>query len=156
MGLDMYLEASRTAYDSDIFGAERQSMYKDLVAAAKAEKFVSGSFAPSVTVKVTVGYWRKANAIHNWFVQNLANGVDECQEIYVEREQLKELRDTANEVLTHIHTAPQLLPTASGFFFGGTEYDEWYVEGLKETVEILDRVLKDVPKDWEFYYRASW
>lgn len=156
MGLDMYLEASYQTYDSDIFGAERQQMFRGLIEAANAKDFVSGSFAPSATVKVTVGYWRKANAIHNWFVQNLANGVDECQDIYVERDQLEELRDIANEVLTHISDAPQLLPTASGFFFGGTEYDEWYVEGLKETVEILDRVLKDVPEDWEFYYRASW
>ena len=25
-----------------------------------------------------VGYWRKANAIHGWFVRNVQNGKDDC------------------------------------------------------------------------------
>jgi len=25
-----------------------------------------------------VGYWRKANQIHNWFVENVQNGEDDC------------------------------------------------------------------------------
>lgn len=26
-----------------------------------------------------IGYWRKANQIHNWFVQNIQNGKDDCE-----------------------------------------------------------------------------
>ena len=29
--------------------------------------------------EVCVAYWRKANAIHSWFVENCQDGVDECQ-----------------------------------------------------------------------------
>ena len=156
MGLDMYLEAHRTAFDSDIFGEERKQVFDAVVDAVNARPFLSNGFAPSVTVNVEVGYWRKANAIHNWFIQNCADGMDDCRPVYVEREQLEELRDLCNEALTHIHNAPALLPTTSGFFFGSTEYDEWYVEDLKGTVELLDRVLTNVPEGWDFYYRASW
>jgi hypothetical protein len=38
-----------------------------------------------------VAYWRKANAIHKWFVDTVQEGKDECQESYVEREQLEAL-----------------------------------------------------------------
>ena len=38
-------------------------------------------------------YWRKANAIHRWFVEELDEGVDNCASISVSVEQLEELRD---------------------------------------------------------------
>ena len=31
-----------------------------------------------VFVRYEVLMWRKANAIHNWFVQNVQKGVDDC------------------------------------------------------------------------------
>jgi hypothetical protein len=52
--------------------------------------------------------------------------------------------------------AEQLLPAQSGFFFGGTEYDEWYFEQLKSTVEQLDKALAIPGDDVEFIYQASW
>ena len=36
-------------------------------------------------VSIQVGYWRKVNAIHNWFIENLTDGEDNCQPIYVPR-----------------------------------------------------------------------
>lgn len=131
-----------------------------------------------------VGYWRKANQIHQWIVDNCANGVDECQDIYVDDEHLQELLDTVNKVLEASKlvkgkikngqrstpngwedimedgeyvedpsVAQELLPTSSGFFFGGTEYDQYYIADLKETKEILEKALKE---GGDFYYRASW
>ena len=47
-----------------------------------------------------VGYWRKANAIHGWFVRELANGVDECQVIEVPRARLEELRGLCLKTLS--------------------------------------------------------
>ena len=37
-----------------------------------------------------VGYWRKANQIHKWFVDNVQDGVDDCGEYKVTKEQLIE------------------------------------------------------------------
>lgn len=118
-------------------------------------------------IQETVGYWRKANQIHQWFVDNCQNGVDECQEAYVDIEAMKELlqlcivvRDSENLE----ETAHELLPTQSGFFFGGTEYGEYYKEDIINTIEILERELKLVEelktsKDLyppEYYYQSSW
>jgi len=46
-----------------------------------------------------IGYWRKANAIHGWFVRNCADGVDECQPIAVSRDDLTALRQDVLEAL---------------------------------------------------------
>ena len=102
-----------------------------------------------------VGYWRKANQIHNWFVENVQNGIDECQESYVSREQLQSLLDICRIVKIDKDKAPQLLSTQSGFFFGGTEYDEWYYQDIDNTIEILEEALSDENAD-DFAYRASW
>lgn len=46
-----------------------------------------------------IGYWRKANAIHGWFVRNCADGVDERQPIKVSREDITALRQDVLEAL---------------------------------------------------------
>lgn len=55
--------------------------------------------------------------------------------------------------------AEELLPTASGFFFGGTDYDEYYIEDLKHTKQVLEEELKATEGDksyLEYEYYASW
>ena len=94
-----------------------------------------------------VMYWRKANQIREWFATHLEGGVENCKFSYVTKENLKELVDTCKTVLDNHDSAPELLPTSNGFFFGSTAYDEWYFEDLKETAEGLERVIRET--DWE-------
>ena len=108
-----------------------------------------------IYITIEVGYWRKANAIHRWFVENVQNGKDDCGTYWVDREKLKELKALCEKVLKNPEEAPNILPTQSGFFFGSTEYDEWYFEDIKRTIEIIDRALS-MDKGWEFYYESSW
>ena len=108
------------------------------------------------SVSIQVGYWRKVNAVHNWFIQELANGVDECQPIYVPRSSLIDLKNACEIVLRDHSQADAILPTGSGFFFGSTEYDEWYFYGLEKTVKIVTKLIEDVPEGWAFEYQASW
>lgn len=106
-----------------------------------------------------VGYWRKSNHIHQWFVDNCQNGEDDCRESYVPHDKLKELLNTCKEVLT-AHNAEKsafLLPTQSGFFFGSTDYDQYYYEDTAETVRMLTDILTEDPGgDGEYYYQSSW
>jgi hypothetical protein len=101
-----------------------------------------------------VGYWRKQNQIHQWFVENVQNGVDNCGEYCVSKGQLEDLLEICKKILNDNSLAEELLPTASGFFFGGTEYDEWYFDGIQNTIEILEGVLSDTTAD--YYYSSSW
>jgi len=61
------------------------------------------------------------------------------------------------EVLEDTSVAQDLLPTQSGFFFGGTLYDKWYVESLKQTVSMIDEILENVDFDeYGIEYSAWW
>ena len=153
MGLDMYLNAKKHVSNYSWTQPENKKAHAALIKAAGLKK---GDLAEgSAEVSFSVGYWRKANQIHNWFVQNCQDGEDDCGEHSVSRESLSILRQLCTEALETGTTS--LLPTQGGFFFGSTNYDEYYKNDLKSTIKQLDNVL-DNPKfeDWGFYYRSSW
>jgi len=115
-----------------------------------------------------VAYWRKANAIHMWFVNNCQNGKDECQEAYVDPAKLEKLLETCKEVVAgstlvdgvikNTEVAESKLPVEKGFFFGNTDYNKWYLDDIIDTIKILEKELSvdhgiNSP---EYYYRSSW
>lgn len=134
-------------------------------------------------------YWRKANAIHKWFVDNVQKGNDDCGYYKVTKKQITKLKDVCQEVLDKVITvegkvengktynaetgwvtnyedgliitnpdvAEELLPTTSGFFFGSTNYDSWYLEDLKHTVTKIEGLLEtfDFENDY-LVYTSSW
>lgn len=156
MGLDMYLSGKR--YMSTVFkkeDGEKQEAIQKLFPELAGMQGRWGDASPVKEVAIDVGYWRKANAIHEWFVKNVQGGEDECRPHYVSREQLTELKQICEEVLEDRALAAKLLPTASGFFFGSTDYDQYYFEDLEHTVKVIDGALA-LPNDWELEYRSSW
>ncbi len=53
--------------------------------------------------------------------------------------------------------AKLLLPPQGGFFFGGTDIDEWYYNGMTETYQQLDRVLESTDFETQVvFYQSSW
>jgi hypothetical protein len=53
--------------------------------------------------------------------------------------------------------AKELLPSTDGFFFGGTDYDEYYVADVKSTIDIIKKVLEETDFDTQMiYYISSW
>lgn len=134
-----------------------------------------------------VMYWRKANAIHKWFVDKVQGGEDDCKEYPVSSAQLIELRDTCKRVLDGSKLVPgqvvagwtyrggqkitnledgqvvedasvakELLPTQDGFFFGCTDYNEWYLDDVKKTYEGLAALNLEEPYEGEYTYQSSW
>lgn len=183
MGLDMYLYKKTYVKNWDHYAPEERHEIT-----VKLGGQVHPHIKPERIREITeqVAYWRKANAIHKWFVDNVQGGKDECQESYVAREQLAELVERCKEVLNSIETiegqchvgtmwtpdegrqelfepgqviaqaelANKLLPTQDGFFFGSTDYDQYYLGDLQDTVAQLEPLLTEEGGD--FYYQASW
>ena len=135
-----------------------------------------------------IGYWRKANQIHKWFEDHVAEGdLENCVSYPVSREQLCELLTVCQTVLnrsqiedgmvqngqklvdgewvpcmeegkimTNSEVAEELLPTERGFFFGSTDYDQWYIEDLKNTIKIINRALEEIDFDAEEVSYCAW
>lgn len=151
MGLDMYLTAKRYVSDYNPEDA-------DLRAGIMALDFGMSDMEVK-EVSFEAMYWRKANGIHRWFVQNVQEGVDDCGEYYVTTEDLETLLGLCKQVLEDNSKAHELLPPQSGFFFGGTDVDDWYLEQLAATAARLETLLNmDAVKnhDVNLYYQSSW
>ena len=150
MGLDMYLDKRTYVKQWDHQSAEE----KHEVAVTKGGQPTNIDPKKIKYIIEEAGYWRKANQIHHWFVENVQNGVDNCGEYYVGSEKLTELLELCKKVEADHSLADELLPSASGFFFGGTDYDEWYYNDITNTIAILEEALEDEHGD--FYYSSSW
>lgn len=179
MGLDMYL--TRQTYVRNWEHTKPEDRVEITInKGGKPHPMINPSKVTHITEDV--GYWRKANHIHKWFVDNVQEGIDECQESYVSFEQLQELKELCKTVLGVLETTEKtekevvvgwrgggeelketievydatlveaFLPPETGFFFGSTEIDEWYKRSLEETIEIID----SLDPDGSYYYQASW
>ena len=154
MGLDQYLHARRFIWGG-ISGNDRDKKISDTIREIVPE---IGSMTPSY-ITVEAIYWRKANAIHKWMVDNVQGGKDDCGDYYVDADQLHELATLCERVLTDPEKlGPELLPSGGGFFFGSTDYNEWYVKGLEHTATSIREILANeaLMKDWSFEYHSSW
>ena len=188
MGLDQYL--TRKVY----YGGKYRG--KDGFKGKHTLK-ISGDFAKEHKIDITrisyieedTAYWRKANAIHKWFVDNVQEGKDDCKSYDVSTEQLEELLELCNKVIkasklvegkinngysfdkdgnkkhnkidgkfmSDYSVAEEMLPVAEGFFFGSTDYDEYYYDDIKYTQKIIKEILaKKYDHNSEFYYQSSW
>jgi len=149
MGLDMYL------YKEIYVGANYEhNEVKGKIELSNRNGPIPIKLERVSSIREQVGYWRKANAIHKWFVDNVQGGVDMCQESSVSRDQLQELLDLVNYTIENFKEAPDKLPSQDGFFFGSTSYGDSYSDDLILTKEILERVMSE-PGDY-FVYHSSW
>ena len=148
MGLDMYIEG-RIYFWTD----EDEENKKTISSLFKGLKDFE-----TKEVIFRLGYWRKANAIHKWFVDNIQDENDDCEDYYVELNKLIKLKSLCQKVIENKDLAEELLPTQSGFFFGGTEYDEYYFDDLKNTIDIINKIIKltEENNNVDLYYRSSW
>jgi hypothetical protein len=148
MGLDMYLTAKRYVSDYNdkdkVLSTELMRHFPELTETQTIQE-----------VAVRVGYWRKANAIHKWFVTNVQEGEDDCGSYTVSRPKLVELKERCERVAGWRELAAEQLPTAGGFFFGGTGYDEYYFQDIENTIKIIDACLQ-LPDTWDVEYHSSW
>ena len=145
MGLDMYLTLN---------AGVRHPEQQELVQGAMGNFYASLKRIKKISFEAA--YWRKANQIHKWFVDNVQDGVDDCNRYYVSHEQLETLLALCREVQGDSSKAYQLLPPASGFFFGTQEIDDGYWYDIQITIDQLTNALSAAGEYDYFEYQASW
>lgn len=103
-----------------------------------------------------VAYWRKFNALHNWFVKNVQDGVDECQTSRrLTKEDIEQIIYILKAVKQAPLTAQVLLPPTQGLFFGSTQIDKYFLEDVESAIPKFERILEDVDRE-KYYYHSSW
>lgn len=182
MGLDMYLH--RRTYISQSEYTAPADRYEITVNKGGKPTAIQPKRICYITEEIA--YWRKANAIHKWFVDNVQDGVDDCRQAFVMREQLESLVTTCKELLNTLELvddevvigqqlsadgwnnitqpgqvvaqdkiAKSILPTQSGFFFGSMNYDQFYLDDIRRTIEMIEPVLTE-DCNGSFFYQSSW
>lgn len=140
-----------------------------------------------------VVYWRKANQIHKWFVDNVQGSKDDCGRYRLTEKNLRDLLNICQKILDTVvmkkgkinngysykknifgkmvkkydkvpgryiknpRICKKLLPACKGFFFGNTNYDEYYYDQILYTRDKLEEILDTYDLDIEeLYYESSW
>ena len=183
MGLDMYL--SKKTYVKQWEHQTPENRYS--VSVKKGGKTCKEIKSRRIShIEEEIAYWRKANQIHGWFVNNTAEITPDIR-YNVTREDLENLLDTCKKVLKLLNKSKkstkqvksgwdsdgviyddvevydnvdeimELLPPTQGFFFGSDDIDEWYKENIISTIKVLEDELKDENNLYSDYeYYASW
>lgn len=157
MGLDMFLNARRSIdrYSNSVPNELINCLKKTYPGIVNLDG--DSDDHPFRAVSAEIAYWRKANAIHAWFVENVQDGKDDCGSYYVSFDKLEQLADVCGRVLADRSLAADLLPSQSGFFFGTTEYDEWYFDSLIYTVTRIKAIIENLRDEhWHIEYHSSW
>ena len=98
-----------------------------------------------------VAYFRKVNFLIPFF------GYEEnCSNIEIDKYQVEYLIETCNEVLANHDKASFLLPTQAGFFFGNTDYDDWYFDNVQNVKEKFEEILADFDRDEDILIMHCW
>lgn len=183
MGLDMYL--SKKTY---VKNWSHQTPEETHSVEVKKGGVLHTGIKPERVSYITeeISYWRKANQIHGWFVNNTEER-DDNRLYSVSREHLEELLTDCKKVLEILNASTKsikqvevgwkdgkpyteevevydnvdevmdILPPTEGFFFGSDIIDGWYKENIENTIEILTTELGDNIEVYSDYeYYASW
>jgi len=205
MGLDMSIRLNRRVKRGNkvIKGCEVTRYYykdgeevefdipKDGVFENNTKYMREADFAEDV---YELAYWRKANAIHKWFVDNVQHGVDNCEKYRLTKSNIEDLLALVTNLLDNIELkdgtirngyrikkflwfyykkyikvkgkkltrksvryCKEKLPTQKGFYFGFTDYDEYYYRMLVYTKDKLNYILKNFNFEKDtIYYSSSW
>lgn len=212
MGLDMYLnkyprykdataddfnmienylewkESNKNCTFEEWCGGDESKVRTDLIDFYKQKKYTRHFDWDYDTIFTEIAYWRKANEIHNYFVEYVQHGVDDCGTYDVSKKQLEDLLYKCKEVeriavlekskvvngytfengkeipmyedgevIANAEDVAAILPTQGGFFFGSTDYDKYYMEDIKYTIDILEKILEETDFDTEAVcYHSSW
>jgi hypothetical protein len=150
MGLDMYLTA-------EVYLSEYEDYHNGLMNAIKQNAIKGLNDYMPEKISYQLAYWRKANAIHGWFVKNVQQGVDDCGKYYVDIDTLEKLRDDCGAALKDKDKGRELLPATKGFFFGEYDYNERYDYAMADTLRQINKILENPnSRKWYITYQSSW
>lgn len=150
MGLDMYLEAKLhlPPYNTEL-APVRHAIGQAIGYTPPTEKPDNDATLMEITgVTVRVGYWRKFDPLHQWFVNNVQEGHDDCRPAYIPPDVLAALEDQLDQVSDDPESASEHFVIEGDEPMSESEIDY--------TLKIVVQAKKLQERGWDIYYRASW
>ena len=98
-----------------------------------------------------VAYFRKVNFLLPFFEY-----CEDCSRLEIDDYKIDELLFKCKQVLEDHSLAETLLPTQGGFFFGNTEYNDWYFEDVKEVYDKFSEIAEDFNSDEDMLVMVCW
>lgn len=99
-------------------------------------------------------YFRKVNFIFAYF-QNIGKMHNDYF-AFADVDDVDDLIDRCERVLKDHRLAHNLLPTRDGFFFGSTDYDDWYFSDVKDCLRQMRKFRKLLTEGYNGYVIFSW
>lgn len=104
--------------------------------------------------------WENAHQIHNWFVKNVQNDINDHNRYIVKKEQLEELLNICQQIIEHNFDpkiAKKLLSAKEDFFFKSILHQYKYEADIEEAVDILRKIIDTTDFEKEIVtYQSSW
>jgi hypothetical protein len=100
-------------------------------------------------------YFRKVNFLFHYFDRTISKMHDQYY-AFVEPEDVDDIIDRCERVLKNHDLAHSLLPTQDGFFFGSTDYDNWYFSDVKDCLKQMKKYRKLLKDGVTGYVIFSW
>lgn len=143
MGLDMFMY--RKLYVKNWEHTDKADRYEVIV---KRNGEVLEDWSNPAYLEIEAGYWRKFYALHGYIIREFAGDMDNCEQIYLTKENLQQILDTLIEVY-ETKDSTKLPP------FFSTDVDEYYWDNVKESIEMFKKYVEDA--DFvDYFYTSSW
>ena len=167
MGLDIYFHKTKRTEWNEV--KSKIDAFNELPEEEQTKQYESETYPTKNFDPDEIGYFRKVNFLMEFFhyegnceYQEIAKSElealqDACLEIskmkpsqvvYVKAEHQWD-KDRVETVLSETDKArcAEILPTQSGFFFGNTDYNQWYLDDVKDVLAWVTGVLVNLADD---------
>ena len=114
----------------------------------QVKKWVEGHYEPYDA------YFRKVNFLFKYY-EDRGKMYDQCY-AFTDVDDIDDIIDKCEQVLKDHSLAHSLLPTQSGFFFGSTDYDDWYFSDVKDCLKQMKKYRKLLKEGVTGYVIFSW
>lgn len=99
-------------------------------------------------------YFRKVNFLFKYY-EDRGKMYNQCY-AFTDADDIDDIIDRCEQVLKGHNLAHRLLPSQDGFFFGSTEYDDWYFSDVKDCLKQMKKYRKLLKDGVTGYVIFSW
>lgn len=106
-----------------------------------------------------LAYFRKVNCLVAFFENQYGFDRNDL-DMVITKEMVEDLINRCDKVLLNHELAPDRMPNIGGFFFGSTEYNEFYFENLEYIIRSMETWVlpkfDELKDDEDIVFYTSW